>query len=204
MRMQLRRTRISWRYRLASCHSGPLTCKYFSSSGRRYFTKERLRQRFISNNKDWLSSSARPRSRPTGWSRHLSGSPKSYMAWPVSCTAPRRPEKGSFRSNRVVTRMSPGTPSVNGCSLSSRRPRSKGKPSALSTSTASERRRVRSFHLDGLIDEAGEPARQRFEYGIDVGRRHARRKAVDQCVIRRQSARLAEQRRLVSDQMNHL
>jgi len=40
--------------------------QYLSSSGFRYFTKERLRHRFISNSSDWLSSSARPRSRPTG------------------------------------------------------------------------------------------------------------------------------------------
>ena len=37
---------------------------------------------------------------------------------------PSSPEKMSSGSKRVVTRISPGPPSVKGCSLSSRRPRS--------------------------------------------------------------------------------
>ena len=37
-----------------------------------------------------------------------------YIACPVSCSAPRRPENRSLASKRVVTRISPGTPSVNG------------------------------------------------------------------------------------------
>ena len=40
----------------------------------------RLRPTIISRSSDWLSSSAIPRSRPTGWSRQASGRPRSYMA----------------------------------------------------------------------------------------------------------------------------
>ena len=36
------------------------------------------------------------------------------MAWPVSCSTPMRPVNGSCGTNRVVTRTSPLTPSVNG------------------------------------------------------------------------------------------
>jgi hypothetical protein len=61
------------------------------------------------------------------------------MAFPVSCRAPRIPENTSPESKRVVMRMSPGTPSVKGCWLSSRRPRSNGKPMAFMISTVSAR-----------------------------------------------------------------
>ena len=157
-----------------------------------------------------------PRSRPTGWSRHSCGSPRSYIAWPVSCSAPSRPGNTSSGSKRVVTRMSPGTPSVNGCSLSSSRPRSNGKPTAFMTSTTSARclpagnlpvsgssGRL-SCTRDRLADQRRQPARERLEHGVDVGRGEAGAELIHQRIVGREIQRLAEQRRLVAHQVDDL
>ncbi len=55
-----------------------------------------------------------------------------------------------------------------------------------------------------MIDEARELARQRLEYGVDIRRRNARRKRIDQGIVGREPARLPEQRRLVAHQVHHL
>ena len=110
--------------------------------------------------------------------------------------------------------MSPGTPSVKGCSLSSRRPRSNGKPRAFSTSSDSWRWRAAlnlpaerngravGLHLDGLIDEPRELARQGLEDAVDIRGRDTRRERVDQRVVGREPARLAQERRLVAHQLD--
>ena len=70
---------------------------------------------------------------------------------------------------------------------------------------AAERRgRMRRLNFDGLIDEARQLARQRLEYGIDVGCRNTGSKAVNQGVVRSQAACLAEQCSLIAHQMDHL
>ena len=165
---------------------------------------------------DWLSSSAMPRSRPTGWSAYSAGRPTSYMAWPVSCSAPSKPENGSAGSKRVVTRTSPGTPSVNGCSLSSSRPRSNGNPMAFMTSTASARC-LPALNLP-TIGSTGCRSCRASTSRISPGKRRAsalniasisaggqaRAEFVHQRVVRREIARLAQQLRLVAHQVDDL
>jgi hypothetical protein len=60
------------------------------------------------------------------------------------------------------------------------------------------------LHLDGLVDEARQLARQRLENGVDVGGRDARRETVHQRIVGREPARLPEQRRLVAHQVHDL
>ena len=119
-------------------------------------------------------------------------------------------------SKRVVTRTSPGTPSVKGCSLSSSRPRSKGKPTAFMISTASARclagaelagdgqYRLRILARQHFADQAWQAAAQRLEHRIDFRRGLARAEFIDQRVVRRQVARLAQQLRLVAHQVHDL
>ena len=44
------------------------------------------RQACISTISDWLSCAAMPAASPTGWRRMPAGRPRSYSAWPVSCS----------------------------------------------------------------------------------------------------------------------
>ena len=121
-----------------------------------------------------------------------------------------------MESNRVVTRMSPGNAFGEGMlALVEPAPIERETQSLEHVDGqralprrgefAGQRRGcVRRLNFDGLVDEARELARQRLEYGVDVGGRNTGREAVDQGVVRRQTARLAEQCGLVAHQMDHL
>ena len=60
------------------------------------------------------------------------------------------------------------------------------------------------LHLDGLVDEARELARQGLEDGVDIGRGDAGREAIHQRIVRCEPPRLPQQRSLVAHQVHHL
>ena len=216
MRIRLRFTRTRWRYKFSSLHSGPVTCRYFSSSGLRYFTKERLRHMFISNSSDWLSSSARPRSRPTGWSRHFCGRPRSYIAWPGLVHGAEQPGE---RVARIEARRHANVPRhafregmlafVEPAAIEGESQRLENihrqRPLARHAELARERQgRAVRLDFDGLVDKARELARQGLEDRVDVRRGNARRESVDQGIVGCEAARLTQQGGPVAHQMHHL
>jgi len=109
-------------------------------------------------------------------------------------------------------RISPGLPSVEGCSLSSRRPRSNrlhdldGQGTLLVRRELAGQRQARLAFLghDRLADQRRQAPRERLEHGIDVGGGQPRAELIDQRVVGGEVQRLAEQARLVAHQVHDL
>ena len=108
------------------------------------------------------------------------------MAWPVSCSAPSRPEKASLGSNFVVMRMSPGHAFGEGMLALVEAAAIEGKadrlhdldgerPLLAGGELAGERQQgLLLLQRDHLADQRGQAARQRLEHRIDLGGGDAR------------------------------
>ena len=149
----------------------------------------------------------------------FNGNPRSYKQYARSRAprpaGPRTGRSGTKRAWSLECRRAP--PSVKGCSLSSSRPRSKGKPRALSTSTDKERWRA-TVHLRFSGGGAGSACTSMASSLMRPGSlrdsalnmvsisgcRNARHEAVHQRIVGREPTCLPEQRCLVAHQVHHL
>ena len=157
-----------------------------------------------------------PRSRPTGWSAYSSG--QAHVVHGVAGLVQRAQQSGE-RLGGIEAR---GDAHVAGHALGERM-------FALIETAAIERKPDRLHDLHGerallagaeladdgqhgmlllarehFADQAGQPPRQRLEHRIDLARGEAGAELIDERVVRREIARLAQQLRLVAHQVDDL